>query len=151
MVSQEILGAIIEQLTISYTIALRVVPKENIAIVSGVIADALDFDNVDEVRATFKKARMSNDIPTQRTLAEGLRNLRAERIPTAPMIEYDDSKKPIGQRIPTQKQRQYLFAHAALTYPFNFVPYETAKKIVDEFEADPKNKEYVNYVKGKRG
>ena len=145
-VNQDVMNAIIEQLTISYTVACKTVPTQNIAIVAAALADALDLSDAAEVREAFRRARMVQDIPTQRTLADGLKNIRMERMPQAQAIEHDESRQPVGKRLVTNEQRAYILATHSLcgTGP----KMTNDREIVEAFEADPKKKEFVEYQRG---
>lgn len=139
-----IVNAIHQELTLSYTQAARVVPS-TIDVVAASLADALDFSDVQEVHDTFKRARNMEDIPTQRVLKEALRNHRAENMPKAPAISYGTSE---DTRLVTKEEKDYIFAwwyfHGTKAV---WLTDEQARKIIDDFEADPKHREFVEYQK----
>ena len=141
----DIVNAIHQELTLSYTQAARVVPS-TIDVVAASLADALDFSDVQEVHDTFKRARNMEDIPTQRVLKEALRNHRAENIPQAPAISYGTSE---DTRPVTKEEKDYIYAwwHLHGTR-IPWLDDEKAKGIVTAFEADPKNREFVNDQNG---
>jgi hypothetical protein len=86
------------------------------------------------------------DIPTQRVLKEALRNHRAENIPQAPAISYGTSedKRPV-----TKEDKDYIYAwwHLHGTR-MAWLTDEQAHKIIDDFEADPKHREFANCQNG---
>lgn len=91
----KILAAITEQLTVSYMQAGKKLTGENVAVVAKSLMDAVGFRSVDEVKDSFRRAKMVQDIPTQRTLAEALANHRAEsysQTPSRPLIENADPR-----------------------------------------------------------
>lgn len=98
---EKILAAITEQLTVAYMQAGKKITGENVAVVAKSIMDSIDFASVEEVRESFRRAKMVQDIPTQRTLAEALANNRAEtytQTSSLPLIEHND---PRSAWIPT--------------------------------------------------
>ena len=139
-----IVNAIHQELTLSYTQAARVVPS-TIDVVAASLADALDFSDVQEVHDTFKRARNMEDIPTQRVLKEALRNHRAENIPQAPAISYGTND---DARTVTKEEKGYVYAwwyfHGTKA---TWLTDEQARKILDDFESDPKYREFVEYQK----
>lgn len=142
----DIVNAIHQELTLSYTQAGRVVPS-TIDVVAASLADALDFSNVQEVHDAFKRARNTDDVPTQRVLKEALRNHRAENIPQAPAISYGTSE---DTRPVTFEEKQYIFAwwHLHGT-KMEWLTDENAKEIVDKFESDPEHREFTEYQNAK--
>ena len=133
----DIVNAVHQELTLSYTQAGRVVPS-TIDVVAASLSDALDFSNVQEVHDTFKRARDMEDIPTQRVLKDALRNHRAETIQQPKSLPWQPSM--------TEAQRNYVFAwwHFHGTR-MAWLTDEKARAIMDAFESDPKNKEFVIY------
>ena len=129
---------IAEELTMSYVQAGRHISGENVAIVAKSLDSALGFDTEEEVRETFKRARDTEDIPTQRVLKESLRNHRAERIPASQAITWNPSL--------TKSQSDYIHAwwHLRGT-KMAWLTDSQAEEIVDRFESDPKNKEFKEY------
>lgn len=92
---EKILAAITEQLTVAYMQAGKKLTGENVAVVAKSLMDAVGFRSVDEVKDSFRRAKMVQDIPTQRTLAEALANHRAEsysQTSALPLIENADPR-----------------------------------------------------------
>lgn len=92
---EKILAAITEQLTVAYMQAGKKLTGENVAVVAKSLMDAVGFRSVDEVKDSFRRAKMVQDIPTQRTLAEALANHRAEtysQTSSLPLIENADPR-----------------------------------------------------------
>ena len=92
---EKILAAINEQLTVAYMQAGKKLTGENVAVVAKSLMDAVGFRSVDEVKDSFRRAKMVQDIPTQRTLAEALANHRAEsysQTSSLPLIENADPR-----------------------------------------------------------
>lgn len=92
---EKILAEISEQLTVAYMQAGKKLTGENVAVVAKSLMDAVGFRSVDEVKDSFRRAKMVSDIPTQRTLAEALANHRAEtysQTPSLPLIENRDPR-----------------------------------------------------------
>lgn len=135
--------AIHDELVLSYTQAGRVVPT-TVAIVAASLMDALKFSDAEEVHESFKRARMMADVPTQRVLNEALNNFRAEhraylQIPSdAPRLTHP------GSKIVTAEERKYIMA----SYGYG-MSREAADAYIKEFEADPRNKEMVDYHHGR--
>lgn len=136
----DIVNAVHQELTLSYTQAARVVPS-TIDVVAASLADALDFSNVQEVHDTFKRARNMEDIPTQRVLKEALKNYRAENTPNPPAIGYGRGK---DERPVTEKERNYIMAwwHLHGTR-FPFLTDDEARRTVESFER--KDPEFASY------
>lgn len=92
---EKILAAITEQLTVAYMQAGKKLTGENVAVVAKSLMDAVGFRSVDEVKDSFRRAKMVQDIPTQRTLADALANHRAEtytQTSSLPLIENADPR-----------------------------------------------------------
>ena len=92
---EKILAAITEQLNVAYMQAGKKLTGENVAVVAKSLMDAVGFRSVDEVKDSFRRAKMVQDIPTQRTLAEALANHRAEsysQTSSLPLIENADPR-----------------------------------------------------------
>lgn len=92
---EKILAAITEQLTVAYMQAGKKLTGENVAVVAKSLMDAVGFRSVDDVKDSFRRAKMVQDIPTQRTLAEALANHRAEtysQTSSLPLIENADPR-----------------------------------------------------------
>ena len=92
---EKILAEISEQITVAYMQAGKKLTGENVAVVAKSLMDAVGFRSVDDVKDAFRRAKMVQDIPTQRTLAEALANHRAEsysQTPSLPLIENADPR-----------------------------------------------------------
>lgn len=135
--------AIHDELVLSYTQSARVVPT-TVAVVAASLRDALGFADEEEVHKTFTKARDMADVPTQRVLKEALNNFRAEhraylQIPSdAPRLTHP------GSKIVTAEERKYIMALCGYG-----MSREAADAYIKEFEADPRNKEMVDYHHGR--
>jgi len=95
MMNENILAEISEQITVAYMQAGKKITGENVAVVAKAMMDAIGFASVEEVRESFRRAKMTQDIPTQRTLAEALANHRAEtytQTSSLPLIENADPR-----------------------------------------------------------
>lgn len=138
----KILEAIHQQLILSYTQAGRVVPT-TVGVVAAALQDALQFSSVEEVHNAFRKARDMADVPTQRVLKEALTNYRQENLPQPREYVIED-KRP-GKKIPTNEETEYMMATQALCNIYFGMDKETARAIVERFEADPKNAECMAY------
>lgn len=139
----KILQAIHDELVLSYTQAGRVVPT-TVAIVAAALMDALKFSDAEEVHESFKRARMMADVPTQRVLNDALTNYRAEyraylAAPEVPRIVH------VGSKMVSNAETDYIKATQRLCGIFFEIDEERAREIVTEFEADPRNKEMVEY------
>lgn len=97
---EKILAEISEQLTVAYMQAGKKLTGENVAVVAKSIMDAIGFASVEEVRETFRRAKMVQDIPTQRTLAEALANHRAETYSQAPSLPLIENRDPRAAWLP---------------------------------------------------
>lgn len=142
----KILQAIHDELVLSYTQAGRVVPT-TVAVVAAALMDAIKFSDDEEVHESFKRARMMADVPTQRVLNESLTNYRAEyrayiAAPEVPRIEHS------GSKLVSNAETEYIKATQRLCGIFFGIDEERAREIVTEFEADPRNKEMVEYQRG---
>lgn len=92
---EKILAEISEQVTIAYMQAGKKITGENVAVVAKAMMDAIGFASVEEVRESFRRAKMVQDIPTQRTLSNALANHRAEtytQTSSLPLIENADPR-----------------------------------------------------------
>jgi hypothetical protein len=136
----KIVTAIHEQLALSYASAGRVVPT-NAAIIAATLQDALQFNDVEEVHNAFRRARDMADIPTQRVLKEALMNHRRENLPQ-PKVEMIEDNRP-GKKMATNEERAYIFATHSVcgTGP----KIKNDREIIAQFEANPKNAEFVEY------
>lgn len=138
----KIVEAIHQQLILSYTQAGRVVPT-TVGVVAAALQDALQFSSVEEVHNAFRKARDMADVPTQRVLKEALTNYRQENLPQPKVYAIED-KSP-GKKIPTNEETTYMMATQALCDIYFGMDKETARAVVERFEAGPKNAECVAY------
>lgn len=138
--------AIAEELTLSYMQSGRHLPKENIVIVARSLSEALDFRNEQEVHDVFNRARDMADVPTQMVLKQAMHNIRAENIQQAPAISYGTSE---DTRPVTKEEKDYIYAwwyfHGTKA---SWLTDEQARKIIDDFESNPKHREFVNYQNG---
>ncbi len=139
----KIIEAIHQQLILSYTQAGRVVPT-TIGVVAAALQDAIQFNDVGEVHNAFRRARDMADIPTQRVLKEALTNHRRENLPPARHEAMIEDNSP-GKKIATNEEVKYIMATQALCEIYFGIDKESAKRYVEWFEADPKNKEMVDY------
>lgn len=133
----DIVNAVHQELTLSYTQAGRVVPS-TIDVVAASMADALGFSDVDEVHSVFRRARDLSDVPTQRTLKDALFAHREASVQKPVAIAYRE----------WLTRNQYDYINAWWHLHGTRMPWlddEKAKGIVTAFEADPKNSEFVNY------
>lgn len=86
----EIINAIVDELSISYQASGRVIPT-TITVIAGSLADAIDWKSVEVVKAAFKKARDTEAIPLQGTLKAIVDNMR--RMETRQeVLEYKDPR-----------------------------------------------------------
>lgn len=104
----EIIQTIVAEISMAYLSANKTISETSMNAVAQSLHDALKFNSPAEVHEAFRRAKMVADIPTQRTLAEVLRNHRAESniAPTsAPKIENRNPRAPwlpsdtLGKRI----------------------------------------------------
>lgn len=108
MTNEELATAVVNELTLAYMQAGSHISADNALNVAKSLCESIDFKSVEEVKAAFRRAKMVTDIPTQRTLAEALKNHRAETAPsasTAPAIEY---RNPLEQWLPTEEIRKCI-------------------------------------------
>ena len=92
----DILNTVIAELTVAYMAAGRSCSEENLNVVANSLISAIPFATPEEVHETFRRSKEVQDIPTQRTLSEALRNHRAESTPyssTAPQLEYRNPRE----------------------------------------------------------
>lgn len=147
MNNDAILSAIVEELTIAYIALGRNISKENALVVASSLHRALNFNNVDEVHDAFRRAKNIADIPTQRVLGEALTNHRAEHTAYTPpkrnfqAVGYDGVKLVKNDEVTYMKATQRLYGICLE------MDEATARQIVREFEANPKNKSFIEYQK----
>ena len=97
---EKILAEISEQLTVAYMQAGKKLTAENVAVVAKSIMDAIGFASIEDVRESFRRAKMMQDIPTQRTLAEALANHRAETFSPSPSLPLIENRDPRAAWLP---------------------------------------------------
>ena len=148
MNNDEIISAIVEELTIAYIALGRNISKENAIVVASSLHRALKFNDVDEVHGAFRRAKNIADIPTQRVLGEALTNHRAETTAyksmpqrNVPAVGYDGAKLVKNDEVTYMKATQRLYGI------YLEMDEATARQIVQDFEANPKNKSFVEYQK----
>lgn len=105
---ENILAAITEQLTVAYMQAGKKLTGENVAVVAKSLMDAIGFRSVDEVKDAFRRAKMMQDIPTQRTLAEALANHRAETYSQTSSLPLIENRDPRAAWLPADYKRRCL-------------------------------------------
>lgn len=98
---EKILAEISEQLTVAYMQAGKKITGENVAVVAKSIMDSIGFASVEEVRESFRRAKMMQDIPTQRTLAEALANHRTETYSQTSSLPLIENRDPRAAWLPT--------------------------------------------------
>ena len=105
---EKILAEISEQLTVAYMQVGKKLTGENVAVVAKSIMDAIGFASVEEVRESFRRAKMVQDIPTQRTLAEALANHRAETYSQAPSLPLIENRDPRAAWLPKSQMMRNI-------------------------------------------
>ena len=105
---EKILAEISEQLTVAYMQAGKKLTGENVAVVAKSIMDAIGFASVEDVRESFRRAKMMQDIPTQRTLAEALANHRAETYSQAPSLPLIENRDPRAAWLPKSQMMRNI-------------------------------------------
>lgn len=98
---EKILAEISEQITVAYMQSGKKITGENVAVVAKSIMDSIDFASVEDVRETFRRAKMVQDIPTQRTIAEALANHRAETYSQTSSLPLIENRDPRSAWLPT--------------------------------------------------
>lgn len=142
-----IMAEVVKELTIAYLAAGRTVSKENVLVVAASLQDALNFHDIYEVRGAFMRAKDMADVPTQMVLKEALSNHRAEHTAytlqqrNVPAVGYDGAKLVKNDEIKYMKATQRLYGI------YLGMDEVTARQIVRDFEANPKNKSFVEYQK----
>lgn len=138
-----IVNAIREQLILSYTQSGRVVPT-TVGVVATALQDALQFNDAEEVHNAFRRARDMADVPTQRVLKEALTNHRRENLPQPSSYAIED--KGPGRKFVTNDEVSYMMATHSVCGTGPKITND--REIIAKFEADPKNKEMVEYQRG---
>jgi hypothetical protein len=105
---EKILAEISEQITIAYMQAGKKITGENVAVVAKSIMDSIDFASVEEVRESFRRAKMMQDIPTQRTLAEALANHHAETYSQTSSLPLIENADPRSAWLPKDQMRRNI-------------------------------------------
>ena len=105
---EKILAEISEQITVAYMQAGKKLTGENVAVVAKSLMDAVGFRSVDEVKDSFRRAKMVQDIPTQRTLAEALANHRAETYSQTPSLPLIENADPRAAWLPKSQMRRNI-------------------------------------------
>lgn len=101
MNNEEIANAVVNELTLAYMQAGSKIGSANALDVAKSICESLDFKDADEVKAAFRRAKMMQDIPTQRTLAEALANHRAESYSQTSSLPLIENRDPRSAWLPT--------------------------------------------------
>ena len=109
----DILNTVIAELTVAYMAAGRSCSEENLNVVAQSLTGSIPFANAEEVHEAFRRSKEVQDIPTQRTLSEALRNHRAEAPApsTAQRIEY---RNPLETWLPSDPIRKAINTHLAI-------------------------------------
>ena len=100
MSNEEIANAVVNELTLAYMQAGSKISTANAIDVAKSLCESLDFKDAVEVKATFRRAKMMQDIPTQRTLAEALANHRAETFSPSPSLPLIENRDPRAAWLP---------------------------------------------------
>ena len=93
---EDIVTSVSEELTLAYIQAGKHIDSANVLIVAKSLCENIPFADSTEVHEAFRRSKDMQDIPTQRTLSEALRNHRAESTPyssTAPQLEYRNPRE----------------------------------------------------------
>ena len=96
---EKIIATVLEELNYSYAQSGKSIATETAVSIASRMSDDLRFSDESEVREAFRRAREIQDVPTQRTLSEALRNARAERPKAAVQFEAGASAVTDGRRI----------------------------------------------------
>ena len=139
---------IVEELTTAYIAIGRNVSKENALVVAMSLQEALKFSGADEVREAFRRAKDMADVPTQRFLREALANYRAERAAYVQPASRAPRLEHAGAKLTGSAEKLYFMATQRLAGIYYGMDEQAAKKTVAQFEADPRNREVVEYQRG---
>ena len=101
MSNEEIANAVVNELTLAYMQAGSKISTANAIDVAKSLCESLDFKDAVEVKAAFRRAKMVQDIPTQRTLAEALANHRAETFSQTSSLPLIENRDPRAAWLPT--------------------------------------------------
>ena len=104
---EDIVTSVSEELTLAYIQAGKHIDSANVLIVAKSLCENIPFADSTEVHEAFRRSKEVQDIPTQRTLSEALRNHRAEAPApsTAPAIEY---RNPLEPWLPSDLMRKRI-------------------------------------------
>lgn len=108
MSDEEIANAVVNELTLAYMQAGSRISTANAIDVAKSICESLDFKDAVEVKAAFRRAKMVQDIPTQRTLAEALANHRAETYSQAPSLPLIENRDPRAAWLPKSQMMRNI-------------------------------------------
>lgn len=108
MNNEEIANAVVNELTIAYMQAGSKIGTANALDVAKSICESLDFKDADEVKAAFRRAKMMQDIPTQRTLAEALANHRAETYSQTSSLPLIENRDPRSAWLPKSQMKRNI-------------------------------------------
>lgn len=108
MSNEEIANAVVNELTLAYMQAGSKISTTNVLDVAKSLCESLDFKDAVEVKAAFRRAKMLQDIPTQRTLAEALANHRSETYSQAPSIPLIENRDPREAWLPKSQMMRSI-------------------------------------------
>lgn len=108
MNNEEIANAVVNELTLAYMQAGSKIGSANALDVAKSICESLDFKDADEVKAAFRRAKMMQDIPTQRTLAEALANHRAETYSQTSSLPLIENRDPRSAWLPKSQMKRNI-------------------------------------------
>ncbi len=111
MSNEEIANAVVNELTLAYMQAGSKISTANAIDVAKSLCESLDFKDAVEVKAAFRRSKMVQDIPTQRTLAEALANHRAETYSQAPSLPLIENRDPRAAWLPKEPLLQKINFH----------------------------------------
>lgn len=108
MSNEEIANAVVNELTLAYMQAGSKISTANAIDVAKSLCESIDFKDAVEVKAAFRRAKMVQDIPTQRTLAEALANHRAETYSQAPSLPLIENRDPRAAWLPKSQMMRNI-------------------------------------------
>lgn len=114
MNNEEIANAVVNELTLAYMQAGSKIGSANALDVSKSICESLDFKDADEVKAAFRRAKMVQDIPTQRTLADAIANHRAETYSQTSSLPLIENRDPRAAWLPKEDIRRRINLNMAI-------------------------------------
>lgn len=111
---KDILNTVIAELTVAYMAAGRSCSEDNLNVVAQSLTASIPFATAEEVHEAFRRSKEVQDIPTQRTLSEALRNHRAEAPApsTAPQLTY---RNPLETWLPSDPIRKAINTRLAIS------------------------------------